>query len=380
MSSGILVKLNTLNYHLLRNIKRIIKFPKNVYNIRKIINKDSFYPEKQRKSKLEMWLDNFFWLLKDGGLNPYYISSGMDIKNWKSQDDYLPYYKFCYLRDKGNQSLIMTNTGNYNYLAVIRDKYVFTEFMTRVLGSSHVVPNYALISSGRAYLINSSKWVNLENIFLKNDMMVIKENTGECGDGIYLFERKGNQCYLNNEIVEIDTALDKFKNGVFVVQNVIEQHALLREFKTLSVNTIRIITFRGQSGAINIFSAFLRIGNTPNTFVDNRAVGGLGVGINIGEGTLKKYGIPHDSFGGITEVHKLSGISFEGFQLPYWKETIELVKLAHRQFYTMQTIGWDIVITDDGPLILEGNDAWEIGGPQDTSGGLKKKWIELENA
>ena len=95
---------------------------------------------------------------------------------------------------------------------------------------------------------------------------------------------------------------------------------------------------------------------------------------------MKEYGIPHDSFGGITEVHKLSGISFEGFQLPYWKETIELVKLAHRQFYTMQTIGWDIVITDDGPLILEGNDAWEIGGPQDTSGGLKKKWIELENA
>ena len=36
-----------------------------------------------------------------------------------------------------------------------------------------------------------------------------------------------------------------------------------------------------------------------------------------------------------------------------------------------------IVITPNGPVILEGNDDWEIGGPQDTSGGLKKRWIEL---
>lgn len=51
--------------------------------------------------------------------------------------------------------------------------------------------------------------------------------------------------------------------------------------------------------------------------------------------------------------------------------------LLHKQFYELESIGWDIVITPNGPVILEGNDDWEIGGPQDTSGGLKKRWIEL---
>ena len=34
-------------------------------------------------------------------------------------------------------------------------------------------------------------------------------------------------------------------------------------------------------------------------------------------------------------------------------------------------------LVKNGPVILEGNDDWEIGGPQDTSGGLKKRGIEL---
>ena len=33
--------------------------------------------------------------------------------------------------------------------------------------------------------------------------------------------------------------------------------------------------------------------------------------------------------------------------------------------------------TPGGPIILEGNDDWEIGGPQDTGGGLRQRWMEL---
>ena len=40
----------------------------------------------------------------------------------------------------------------------------------------------------------------------------------------------------------------------------------------------------------------------------------------------------------------------------------ELVINANKQFYKLESIGWDIVITPNGPVILEGNDDWEIGG------------------
>ena len=146
------------------------------------------------------------------------------------------------------------------------------------------------------------------------------------------------------------------------------------------MNTIRAVTIQGKSGAISVFSAFLRLGANANTFVDNRAMGGFGVGIDLKTGRLMRYGFPHDSFGVKTETHPLSGIVFEGYQIPWWPETLELIQNAHRQFYELQSIGWDVVITENGPILLEGNDDWEIGGPQDTYGGLMKKWIEMTNA
>ena len=57
-----------------------------------------------------------------------------------------------------------------------------------------------------------------------------------------------------------------------------------------------------------------------------------------------------------------------------------MIEQAHRQFPGIATIGWDVTMTDDGPLIVEANDGWEISGPQDTYGGLKKRWEELYNS
>ena len=154
----------------------------------------------------------------------------------------------------------------------------------------------------------------------------------------------------------------------------------MKAFCTKSVNTIRAVTIQGKSGSVGVFNAFLRLGADADSFVDNRAKGGFGVGIDLDTGKLMRYGFPHDSFGIKTDKHPLSGIVFENYQLPFWQETVELIQNAHKQFYEMQSIGWDVVITPTGPVLLEGNDDWEIGGPQDTYGGLKKRWSELTNA
>lgn len=129
-----------------------------------------------------------------------------------------------------------------------------------------------------------------------------------------------------------------------------------------------------------MFAAFLRLGASEGSFVDNRAKGGLGVGIDLSKGVLMKYGFVHDEFGLKEEQHPLTGVEFAGYEIPFWKEVVDLVKNAHAQFYSLQSIGWDIVITEKGPVLLEGNDDWEIGGPQDTYGGLKKRWNELRKA
>jgi len=55
------------------------------------------------------------------------------------------------------------------------------------------------------------------------------------------------------------------------------------------------------------------------------------------------------------ETHPVSGIRFEGFQLPYWPEAIEMVHAACRKHPEMTVIGWDVCLTDNGPILIEGN-------------------------
>lgn len=50
--------------------------------------------------------------------------------------------------------------------------------------------------------------------------------------------------------------------------------------------------------------------------------------------------------------------------LPNWPEIVRLVKAAHALCADQLTIGWDVVMTDTGPLILEGNINWVVQAHQ----------------
>ena len=123
----------------------------------------------------------------------------------------------------------------------------------------------------------------------------------------------------------------------------------------------------------HVFAHMLRVG--INSVNDNRATGGVGIGITD-DGHLMKNGMGHHF---LVTKHPVTGFVFEGYQLPYWKEVKELVTNAHLLLPEITTIGWDVAITPDGPVLVEGNDNWEITGPQDTMGGLKEKWYALHN-
>ena len=47
-----------------------------------------------------------------------------------------------------------------------------------------------------------------------------------------------------------------------------------------------------------------------------------------------------------------------GFQVPFWSETLELVKAAALVNTDNRSIGWDVAITNDGPELIEGNHDW----------------------
>ena len=45
----------------------------------------------------------------------------------------------------------------------------------------------------------------------------------------------------------------------------------------------------------------------------------------------------------------------------------------HKYLYRCHSVGWDIAITEKGPVFIEGNGWWEISLVQAVHGGLKKQ-------
>ncbi|MGV6850218.1 MAG: sugar-transfer associated ATP-grasp domain-containing protein [Marinibacterium sp.] len=56
------------------------------------------------------------------------------------------------------------------------------------------------------------------------------------------------------------------------------------------------------------------------------------------------------------DTHPQTGAQLTGTRLPFWSETLDLAKDAHRVFADFGACGFDIGITADGPRILECND------------------------
>jgi len=367
----------------LKNVYGLIRFtaflPRNLKTVFRIPTHESFYPEYNRKSKGKIIRENLGYLFRYREVNPYYISHGFDVENSKNQADYLAHLEFAKLRNSGNQANKRTSTGDYNYIVLLRDKYVFANYLASTIGDRCIVPTRALIIGGKALRKGEQSWVPVQDLLADEGRMVFKVIDGECADGVMLVEVKQGELFVDGVQSSRADFIASISDRKLIVQNIVQQHEALQKFKTKSVNTVRIVTVRGKSGKIGILSAFLRLSGNDTSFVDNRAKGGLGIGIDIETGKLMKYGYPHDGFGKKTDIHELSGIRFEGFQLPDWQKVTELVTIAHCQFYELQSIGWDVVLTPNGPVLLEGNDDWEIGGPQDTAGGLRSRWFELVN-
>jgi len=68
--------------------------------------------------------------------------------------------------------------------------------------------------------------------------------------------------------------------------------------------------------------------------------------------------------------HPLTGVVFEGFEVPYWKEVKETAAQAQKVFSELKAIGWDLAVCPAGPVVIEGNIEWGTTGIQATNGGL----------
>jgi glutathione synthase/RimK-type ligase-like ATP-grasp enzyme len=198
---------------------------------------------------------------------------------------------------------------------------------------------------------------------------VIKPSQGSFGEGVNIFCRTnagfinafGKQCSAADiyETMLLDPKYDSF-----IIQQRLKNHPdLVHLTGTQSLHTVRLVTSVDAAGHSRAIHARLKL-SSGQTVTDNWRHGqgeNAKAELSLGEGVLGRVIIPAPDGPGVKVIHThpKTGIHFDGFRLPFWKQACSLVERAAIKFLPIRTIGWDVALTPDGPIILEGNIWWD---------------------
>ena len=218
---------------------------------------------------------------------------------------------------------------------LIEDKLVFLKKYSDFTGRNWIDLNTAVKEDIACFMKNKSK-------------VVLKNSKGQAGQTIRIIhlQNKSASDILNFSRIN---KLDLMEEFVF-------QHQALMNLAPESLNTIRIITQIKDNGDVQITGTILRLGYGHDT--DNLSTGGIACAIDSETGIVSSPGISFDITKHDYITHPVSGKKIEGFQLPFWNESVELAKKAALLYPQNRSVGWDIAVTDNGPILIEGNHNW----------------------
>ncbi len=137
---------------------------------------------------------------------------------------------------------------------------------------------------------------------------------------------------------------------------------------TTTLASLRVITVLERTGAPSVLFAVLRSAREDSA-VDNISSGGIAAEIDLGTGELTGKAWTRSGRRGIVEGfmghewlhhHPATGTKLSGYPVPCAKEILSLCPIVHRavaeaEEYVVPLVGWDVGVTDQGPVFLEGD-------------------------
>jgi hypothetical protein len=140
------------------------------------------------------------------------------------------------------------------------------------------------------------------------------------------------------------------------VQRALATHPAVTGLTNGAVGTARIITLRDPGGAASLCLAVYRM-PAGRAVIDAISHGGLAAPVDVATGRLGRATTQALAPTGRTvERHPDTGMPIAGVTLPDWPAVVALVLRAHSALPGVApVVGWDVALTPDGPVVLEGN-------------------------
>ena len=151
------------------------------------------------------------------------------------------------------------------------------------------------------------------------------------------------------------------ESNMYLVESVIEQHPEMSRLCPQALNTIRITTIVNDKHEAKVLYAILRVGNGKSD-IDNVTSGGMYT--KLDDEGIVRYPMFCDKTAETYYVHPNNGFQFEGFQVPYFKEALAFCKKAAYVEPDLRYVGWDVGISPEGPVLVEGNNLPGYDMPQ----------------
>lgn len=228
---------------------------------------------------------------------------------------------------RGVNNEIQKKYNDPEYIKYFKDKVLFNKTFDTYLHRDWI-------------FLDGKNYEKFESFIKDKQEIMVKPSSGSCGQGIEKLDisscdTKG----LYEKLVSEKRCL---------LEEVVTQCEAIGDLHPSSINTLRVVTLNQK-----VVVAFLRIGN-KGYVVDNFNHEGLAAPVDIDTGIIKYKAIDkeHHEY----DRHPYTGKAIVGLTIPMWDEVKSLCEQASKVIPQVGYVGWDVCVSDAGPLLIEGNE------------------------
>ena len=276
------------------------------------------------------------------GANRLLTAADMCVCAAKRGIGYLDYTVFGFAKVKGakrdtfltyNKNVALSSMANDpEYTPFFKDKLKFDEAFSEFIGR---------------------EWLNLEKADESEFAAFCKKHKTVFAKYPRSFGGQQIEKIETDENTDFSALYNTLKeNGQVLIEEKIKQHPAMNALCPSSVNSIRIVTLRDKNGGVHYLYSLLRFGNGTKA-VDNITSGGMYILLDEnGKSASKAF---CDKTGLFYDTHPMTGVDLLNFAVPMHNEAVALCKKGADVVPQVGYIGWDAAITENGPVLIEGN-------------------------